>query len=382
MIAGQGLLVAGNGNDTVTGSALADMIRGGAATTCLMAARVSICSTVATATTYWLAARVTTYLIGGTGNNILRGGAGADKLDGTGGWGVADYHTAQTAVTVNLDGSGNSGDEAAGDTFVNINGVQGSVYADMLSGNGNDNWMIGDGGNDTVKGGGGNDTLYGSNGDDQLVGGAGNDHLIGGTGNNVLEGGDGADVLDGTDGCGVADYRNSDTAVKINLATGGIEGDEAAGDTYINIVGAFGSAFGDTIVGDGRDNWVVAGGGDDTVSGGGGNDVIYGGSGKNVLTGGSGRDVYVFDAPGSFSRITDFSVAEDKIQLDRGVFGGFGASVSLAIGPMATNGGPQIVYNSGTGDLSYDADGLGGGVAVKFALLATGLALTANNFIL
>ena len=117
------------------------------------------------------------------------------------------------------------------------------------------------------------------------------------------------------------------------------------GDTYVNIVGAFGSNFGDTIVGDNGGNWIVACGGNDTVSGGVGNDILYGsegndvlnggsdndmlfgGSGNNVLTGGSGRDVYVFDAAGGFSRITDFSVAEDKIQLDRGVFGGFGASV-------------------------------------------------------
>ena len=46
VITGQGLLVAGNGNDTVTGSALADMIRGGA------------------------------------GNDVLDGGAGLDLLNG------------------------------------------------------------------------------------------------------------------------------------------------------------------------------------------------------------------------------------------------------------------------------------------------------------
>ena len=281
LLSGNGLLLGGSGDDTLIGSDGNDI------------------------------------LIAGTGNNMLEGGKGADHLDGTGGWGVADYHHAATAVKVYLDGSkANVGDEAAGDTYVSINGVQGSAYADELNGNGNDNWMIGDGGNDTVKGGGGNDTLYGSSGDDQLVGGAGNDHLIGGTGNNVLEGGDGADVLDGTDGCGVADYRNSDTAVTVRLDNSGNAGHEAVGDTYVNIVGAFGSNFGDTIVGDNGGNWIVACGGNDTVSGGVGNDILYGsegndvlnggsdndtlfgGSGSNVLTGGSGRDVYVFDAPG------------------------------------------------------------------------------------
>jgi serralysin len=63
------------------------------------------------------------------------------------------------------------------------------------------------------------------------------------------------------------------------------------------------------------------------------------------------------------------------------VFAGLGSTVSLAIGTMASNGGPQVIYNSGTGDLSWDADGLGGGAAIKFAMLAPGLALTANNFL-
>ena len=84
---------------------------------------------------------------------MLHGGAGADKLVGSDGWGVADYHDAATAVTINLDGSGNSGDQAAGDTFVDVNGVQGSQFGDTLNGNASANWMIGDAGNDTVNGG-------------------------------------------------------------------------------------------------------------------------------------------------------------------------------------------------------------------------------------
>jgi len=71
----------------------------------------------------------TDYLVGGTGNNILNGGGGADILDGTSGWGVADYHDAATAVTINLDGSGNSGDQAEGDRYINVNGVIGSGFA-------------------------------------------------------------------------------------------------------------------------------------------------------------------------------------------------------------------------------------------------------------
>ncbi len=107
-------------------------------------------------------------------------------------------------------------------------------------------------------------------------------------------------------------------------------------------------------------------------------------SGRDVLTGGSGRDVFVFDASpaGSVDRIADFSVADDRIQLDRSVFGGFGSGVKLTMGTMAGSGSAEVLYNSGTGELSYDADGLGGGAAVKFAVLAPGLALSAGHFFL
>jgi Ca2+-binding RTX toxin-like protein len=339
-------------------------------------------------------------LIAGIGNNILRGGAGADTLDGTGGWGVADYHTAQTAVTVNLDGSGNSGDEAAGDTFVNVNGLQGSVFADTLNGNANANWILADSGNDTVNGGAGDDTVYGGEGDDRLVGGTGADHLIGGLGNNELEGGEGADILDGTGGWGVADYRNSD-AVTVRLDGSGSSGGQAAGDVFININGAFGSAFGDQINGNANANWIIACDGNDTVLGGAGNDSLWGaeandslnggadddmllgGAGSDILTGGSGRDLFVFDAAlgnGNVDRITDFNAADDTIQLDRGIFSAFGASVKFSFGQVASGGTAEIICNNG--DLYYDADGLGGGAAVKFASVTNHYALTASDFLL
>ena len=63
-------------------------------------------------------------------------------LDGSAGWGVADYRNAHTSLTVRLDGSGNAGDEAAGDAFANINGMFESQYGDTIAGNANGNWII------------------------------------------------------------------------------------------------------------------------------------------------------------------------------------------------------------------------------------------------
>ncbi|WP_162419773.1 calcium-binding protein [Microvirga brassicacearum] len=375
-------ILADSGNDTVDGGAGNDTVYGGDGDDMLVGGAGD------------------DYLIAGIGNNVLRGGAGADKLDGTGGWGIADYHTAQTAVTVNLDNSGSVGDEAAGDTFVNVHGVQGSVFSDTLNGNVNANWILADSGNDTVNGGAGDDTVYGGDGDDQLVGGAGNDHLVGGIGNNVLEGGAGADILDGTGGWGVADYRNSD-AVTLRLDGSGSSGGQAAGDVFINVNGAFGSAFGDSISGNANANWIIACDGNDTVLGGAGNDSLWGaeandslnggadddlllgGAGSDVLTGGSGRDLFVFDAAlgnGNVDRITDFNAADDTIQLDRGIFSAFGATVKFSFGQVASGGTAEIICNGG--DLYYDADGLGGGLAVKFATVTNPYALTAADFLL
>ena len=98
-------------------------------------------------------------------------------------------------MTVRLDGSGNAGDEAAGDVYVNINGMFGSQYGDTIAGNANGNWIIACGGNDSVSGGIGNDTLYGSDGNDDLNGGSDNDVLYGGNGQDVLTGGAGADIF-------------------------------------------------------------------------------------------------------------------------------------------------------------------------------------------
>ena len=98
LITGRDILIGGGGNDTIIGSAGVDI------------------------------------LVAGTGNNILEGGAGADLLDGTGGWAVAFYQRALTAVTVHLDGSGNAGDQAAGDRYINVNGVNGSNFNDTLVG--------------------------------------------------------------------------------------------------------------------------------------------------------------------------------------------------------------------------------------------------------
>jgi serralysin len=124
-------------------------------------------------------------LFGNNDNDVLNGGAGADLLDGGNGFDFASYQSAPTGVSVDLlYPQVNSGD-AVGDTYVSIEAIVGSDFADGL---------FGTDGNDVMYGGAGNDTMYGRGGNDSLLGTGGNDTIVGGTGNDVMYGDQGSGV--------------------------------------------------------------------------------------------------------------------------------------------------------------------------------------------
>ena len=127
-------------------------------------------------------------LDGGDGDDYLNGGVGADTLDGGAGEDTAFYRDSAKGIRVSLalttaqiefDGShgftANQGGVAVGDILSNIEVIEGSRYADWLTGDGNDNILQGREGDDRLEGGGGIDHLYGGTGDDHLEGGAGVD---------------------------------------------------------------------------------------------------------------------------------------------------------------------------------------------------------------
>lgn len=111
------------------------------------------------------------YLTGGSGNDNLSGGVGADTLVGGSGDdtvdGGADFDTviyqgaSGRGVTVNLaTGAATGGDGT--DVLSNIEGVVGTVYSDLVTGDTGANIIEGGGGADTLRGGAGADKISAS----------------------------------------------------------------------------------------------------------------------------------------------------------------------------------------------------------------------------
>ena len=104
--------------------------------------------------------------------------------------------------------------EAAGDTYISIEGLRGSNFNDTLIGDANDNFLLG---------------------------------------------GLGADVLNGGGGTDFAELSDSPTGVTVSLGDPAINTGEAAGDTYVSIEGLIGSVFNDTLIGDANNNFLRGG---------------------------------------------------------------------------------------------------------------------------
>ena len=73
-------------------------------------------------------------LNGGVGDDVLAGGLGVDQLIGGTGIDLADYSASSAFVTINMANGSNVGGDADGDTFNSIEGVIGTKFADILSG--------------------------------------------------------------------------------------------------------------------------------------------------------------------------------------------------------------------------------------------------------
>lgn len=212
-------------------------------------------------------------LMGGDGDDTLIGGVGSDVLNGGAGIDWASYEFAGS-IRIDLENLLLSSGEAAGDSYISIEGLIGSGGADTLAGDGDGNRLAGGSGNDSLLGRAGDDSLWGDDGDDTLNGGLGADALFGGAGFDF------------------ASYTAASSGVNADLATPAANTAEAAGDTYSQIDGILGSAHDDTLLGDAAANWLEGGLGADLLDGRGGADTLYGGDGNDTFMGGAGADLH------------------------------------------------------------------------------------------
>jgi Ca2+-binding RTX toxin-like protein len=165
--------------------------------------------------------------------------------------------------------------------------------------------------------------------------------------------------------------------------------------TGTDAINGTGNGLHNTLVGNAAANRLSGGWGNDVITAGDGADTLGGGVGRDSLTGGAGADVFVFDtAPGAanIDLIADHEVLADVLRLQNTGAGLFNALPDGVLNPVAFNSGSalvaavqaddRIIYNTSTGALYYDADGVGGVAALMFAVLDDApLTLTSADFI-
>ncbi len=161
----EGQVYLGGGDDTFTGGAFGDQVRGDAGR-----------DDISTG--------------GGDDWIIAASGDGSDDVDGGNGIDTYDGRLLTTKLVVNLT-TGIARNGAATDLLTGIERAFGGSGADLLTGNAGTNRLRGGDGADVLSGLAGADALLGQNGADQLLGGDGDDWLFGGTGKDVLDGGAG-----------------------------------------------------------------------------------------------------------------------------------------------------------------------------------------------
>ena len=191
---------------------------------------------------------------------------------------IVEYNGAQLVVRSVGDG------DPAGigvDTLVNIEGLVGTRFDDILVATADGMSLWGGDGNDFITGGSGDDRIDGGAGDDILVGGAGQDSLL---------------------------FRDADGPIRLFLGDDSPQDTGAGIDTisgFENVEGAYGhenyivgTSGNNDLRGGQQDDRLYGAGGSDWLGGGGGEDYLDGGAGADEMGGGDGDDTYVVDDAG------------------------------------------------------------------------------------
>ena len=305
-------------------------------------------------------------ITGTSANNSLDGGLGADMLKGGLG---DDTYVVEDAGDIVSELAGQGTDTVRSSVSFTlaaavenltltgagaINGT-GNLFANVLTGNGNANTLNGSGGADTMNAGLGDD-IY-------IVDNAG-------------------DVAFETSAVGGIDEVQS--SVTFTLSSN-IEHLTLTGANPIN---GTGNGLANILTGNDAANVLSGMGSSDVLNGVGGNDSLHGGAGNDSLQGGAGNDGYFFESalvPANADTIYGFNTADDTFFLDDAVFTSLAAGTLAAgafrVGTSALDADDRILFDSATGQIFYDADGIGGAGAILFATITGGTAVTHADFV-
>ncbi|MFM9267400.1 calcium-binding protein [Tychonema sp. BBK16] len=193
-------------------------------------------------------------------------------------------------------------------------------------------------------------------------------------------------------GSGVGGY-NFTTPV---LFTGNSTANNVTGTDFADIMN--GGSGADIFDGGAGNDSLFGGPGSDTLNGGVGNDTLIGGLGTNVLNGGAGLDVFVFTgtSTGGGDLITNYSIADDVINLDKTGFTAFAtgagqlgssfykysSTVSVSVTTVELSlTGPSImaIYDGLSTKLYYDSNGSTPGGSNLFATVNVDLGVSGNS---
>jgi Ca2+-binding RTX toxin-like protein len=201
------------------------------------------------------------WMDGGNGQDVLWSGNGSDYMDGGDGTDQAVFSRSPAAIIIDQTAGKVTGGDAQGDTLVDIEQIVASSHNDFIHMDVGDNTIWAGDGNDQVDGGRGSDSLYGE---------AGNDLLRGGPGRWVGDLFYAGDWIDGGEGWDIAAFQ---TAVTVDLRSGGVHGGEAREDTFISIEQFNGSPERDVFYGGNLNDKFQGGAEGDYINGGGGSDT-------------------------------------------------------------------------------------------------------------
>jgi Ca2+-binding RTX toxin-like protein len=378
-----------------------------------LAANVENLTLLGTANLLGFGNELANVLTGNAGNNTLDGAAGADTMAGGAGndvyvvddsgdvvieaaaggndmvqaWAshvlAANVESLRLMGTTDLEGTGNTlANTLFGNAGKNI--LDGGAGADTMTGGAGDDTYIVDHAGDRVveTAGGGSDTVRSSitytlsGGIETLIltgsaavggkGNAENNVLIGNGANNGLDGGAGVDTMIGGDGNDIYVVENAGDVV-IELANGGTDAVRAWIDYTLT---------------DNVETLTLYGTADIDATGNALANALTGNSGRNVLDGGLGADVLIGASGDSFrfstglgadnvDRIARFEHTANMIELDHTIFATLGIGTldagAFNTGAVSTQADDRILFHASSQTLYYDADGVGGAAAIKFA---------------